>query len=283
MKRKFTFLMTAMALIFAIIGPRNVAWGQTTTYAKVTSVTDGVYLIVNEASSRVFNGIDAANGYAECTITNGIITSEALGAYEVTIAAMTGGYSLQLSESLGTNNAGKYIYGKSGSNSIQFGATAVANEITISDGAATILSNSTSFRYNAASGNDRFRYYKISTTGASYIVPALYKKQSAPTHTLTLNATNGSITAMNGETVIEAGDNVEEGAELDITATADDWYKFSGWSVTGTGSSVESTTTNPTTFTMGTADATLTATIAACVVTVSSNDENGGGNCLVRR
>lgn len=28
MTRKFTFLMTAMALIFAIMGPRNVAWGQ---------------------------------------------------------------------------------------------------------------------------------------------------------------------------------------------------------------------------------------------------------------
>lgn len=30
MTRKFTFLMTAMALILAIMGPRNVAWGQTT-------------------------------------------------------------------------------------------------------------------------------------------------------------------------------------------------------------------------------------------------------------
>ncbi len=144
-------------------------------YVKVTSVTDGQYLIVNEASSRAFNGLDAASDYVDVEIENDEI-ADPNGAAIVEIAAMDGGYSLKITNG---DNADKYIYGKSSSNSIQFGATAVANEISFSNDAATILSNSTSFRYNSASGNDRFRYYKTSTTGDSYILPALYKKQEA--------------------------------------------------------------------------------------------------------
>ncbi|MCQ2077107.1 MAG: InlB B-repeat-containing protein, partial [Bacteroidaceae bacterium] len=174
-------LKSIIALLVLTVFSVNV-WGS--TYTKVTSVTDvtdGEYLIVYEVSTtagRAFNGVDAANEYVECTISSGTITANDLAAYEVTIAAMTGGYSLQLSASLGTDNKSKYIYGKSGSNSIEYGTTAVANEITIANGAATILSNSTSLRYNSASGNDRFRYYKTSTTGNTYILPALYKKEA---------------------------------------------------------------------------------------------------------
>ena len=268
-----------LAMLFAILGPGAKAWGGQSkgtgdSYELVTTPpTDwsGTYLFVyvNGTSAFVYNGTDsgAKNGVS-ATISNNTITF-ASGMAEIEVASMTGGYSLKV---IGGTNNGKYLSGKT-SNSTEFNATAVANSLSMNtDGTVKINNNTTtSFQFNSASDQQRFRYFKSAQKGVK-----LYKKQSAPTHTLTLSATNGSITAMNGETVIESGDNVEEGAELDITATADDWYKFSGWSVTGTGSSVESTTTNPTTFTMGTADATLTATFAACVVTVSSNDENWG-------
>ena len=38
-----------------------------------------------------------------------------------------------------------------------------------------LLSNSTTFRYNATSGQNRFRYFKTSTTGDLYIFPSIYK------------------------------------------------------------------------------------------------------------
>ena len=213
MKTK-NFKFKSMALVlFALVLSSNV-WGE--TYTKVTSVADGVYLIVNEASGRVFNGVDAANGYEDCTISDGKITSDDFGAYEVTIAAIDGGYSLQLSASLGTDNKSKYIYGKSGSNSIQFGTTAVASTISIADGAATIENNSTYFCYNATSGNDRFRFYKNTTTGANYILPALYKKGASCTTMPTVSSslsntssTTSSITATVGITNI-GGCNITE-------------------------------------------------------------------------
>lgn len=190
MKTKIKFL--AMMLMGVMLSTN--VWG--TTYTKVTSVIDGVYVIVNEASSCAFNGIDAANGNVTCTISDGVITSDDLGNCEVTIEEITGGYSIKINS--GTNS-GKYISGKSGSNTIVYGEIAVANEITISDGAATILSNSTTFRYNATSGQDRFRYYKTSTTGGSYILPALYKKgasctQDLATPEVTATPGNGSAT-----------------------------------------------------------------------------------------
>ena len=49
MKKKFTFLMTAMALILAIIGPRNVAWGQTTTYTML-SYSNSIITSDNDAT-----------------------------------------------------------------------------------------------------------------------------------------------------------------------------------------------------------------------------------------
>lgn len=154
--------------------------GGTAKYVKVTSsadLTDGTYLIVYEKSSteaRIFNGLDAANDYVEATITNSeIASSNSVDAVTVTISAMTGGYSIKIDDG---DKKGNYISGKSNSNSIQYGKTEIANEITFSSGLATILSNSTSLRYNSMSGNDRFRYYKTTTTGNNYIYPALYKK-----------------------------------------------------------------------------------------------------------
>ena len=63
---------------------------------------------------------------------------------------------------------------------------------------------------------------------------------------------------------VEVGStSIGEGKTTTITATPNDGYRFTSWSVSGTGASVVSTTTNPTTFTMGTSDATVTANFEA--------------------
>lgn len=135
------------------------------TYTKVTSVdalTDGKYLIVyeNGTSAYVFNGKDAANGYASATIENNTIAGEF---EEIEIVAIQGGYSLKAT-------AG-YMSGTSGKNTLVFNQDAQLNEIEFDGEYAKITSNSTTIRFNNASDQMRFRYYKSGQQPVS-----LYKK-----------------------------------------------------------------------------------------------------------
>lgn len=86
-----------------------------------------------------------------------------------------------------------------------------------------------------------------------------------PTHTLTYSATNGSVGGVvyNTSTAVASGASVAEGGKVTLTATPADGYEFDSWEVSGTGSSLSSTSTNPTTFTMGTANSTVTANFVA--------------------
>ena len=80
------------------------------------------------------------------------------------------------------------------------------------------------------------------------------------THTLTYSATNGTIAGVDASSnAVASGGSIAESATVTLTATPSDGYAFSSWSIEGTGATLSSTTTNPTTFTMGTANATVTA------------------------
>ncbi len=83
MTRKFTFLMTAMALILAIMGPRNVAWGQTTTEVSITSFTTTSGNIDRNISYAAYKG----NGTTEPAISG-----ETLRIYKPASGQSTGGY-----------------------------------------------------------------------------------------------------------------------------------------------------------------------------------------------
>lgn len=143
-------------------------------YTKITStaeLTDGEYIIVyeNGTDAYVFNGKDIANGYTAANISNGTITAEEIFAGEVTIAAMSEGYSLKV--------ATGYMYGASGSNKLNFNSTkAQANTISFeSDGSASITSNTSVLRFNSAKDQLRFRYFKSSSYKSQKAI-ALYKK-----------------------------------------------------------------------------------------------------------
>ena len=84
-----------------------------------------------------------------------------------------------------------------------------------------------------------------------------------PGYTLTISpdpASSGTFDQTSGQTVVV-------GRTVSITATPASGYNFTSWAVSGTGSTLSSTSTNPTTFTMGTANATVTATFTAKEVT----------------
>ena len=142
-------------------------------YVKVTAAPEnwaGEYLIVYEKSETeafVFNGQDAANGYAAATIADGKITSSDLAAYEATIAAMEGGYSVKVGE--------KYLSGTKNDNKLNFTDDAALNTLEYSTDNVLIISNTSVLRFNSASNQLRFRYFKAASYANQKAIQ-LYKK-----------------------------------------------------------------------------------------------------------
>ena len=115
------------------------------------------------------------------------------------------------------------------------------------NGAATItivVTNSNS------SSNTRVDDFNLVVETAGGTITNTHTLTFGPSSTLAGTVTVGSLTSPA---------TVAEGATFNITATSNLGFEFSGWSVSGTGSSVADATSATTTFTMGTADATLTA------------------------
>ena len=169
-------------------------------YVKVTSntdLTDGQYLIVYEEVGLAFDGsletLDAVSNTIEVSISdeNEIAVTDETTASEFTITATTDGYSIQ-------SASGYYIGQTSDANGLASSPeTAYENTISFEDNNADIVSSSAHLRYNSASNQARFRYYKsASYTGQKAI--QLYKKVEATpvTETYTLNI-DGYSTATN--------------------------------------------------------------------------------------
>ena len=145
------------------------------TYTKVTSEPadwSGTYLIVFEGATVnnaavppvAFDGsiddLTVANNGTPVTISGNTITGNStIDAAVFEIAAVTGGYSIQA-----VGNTG-YIGNASDSNSITASSEALVNTISINeDNSVNIISSGGSYlRYNASSGQYRFRYYKSSS------------------------------------------------------------------------------------------------------------------------
>jgi hypothetical protein len=142
------------------------------SYVKVTStadLTDGKYLIVYETGKVAMkDAIDAVSNTITVTITDGKITSDATtDAAAFTLTASNGALK-------GSN--GNYIGQTSDANGLKTSTTAYTHTITINaKGEADIQSQGKAYlRYNATSGQTRFRYYKSSTYTAQKAIQ-LYK------------------------------------------------------------------------------------------------------------
>ena len=151
-------------------------------YVKVTSATDltsGQYLIVYEEGSVAFNGgletLDAANNTIGVVIGNNEI------AFNTTTAASE--FTIDITAGTIKSASGYYIGRTSNSNGMDTDQeTAYTNTISIDgDGNAVILASGGAYlRYNATSGQDRFRYFKSSTYTDQNAIQ-LYKKVSVST------------------------------------------------------------------------------------------------------
>ncbi len=144
-------------------------------YVKVLKsgdLEDGRYLLVSEDGNVAFNGgletLDAVGNVIEVTIGGGVITATA-----ETIAAE---FTFDATNSTITSASGYSIGQTADANGLK-SSDSEAYENTISfdeDGNADIVSGKAYLRYNAASNQNRFRYYKsTSYTGQKAI--QLYK------------------------------------------------------------------------------------------------------------
>ena len=146
-------------------------------FVKVTStadLTDGEYLIVYEDGALAFNGglttLDAASNTISVTIANDAIAkTDDNYAARFTLTADNGNYTIQAA-------SGKYIGNASDSNALTASDAPQANTITIAtDGEANIIGAGGAYlRYNATSGQERFRYYKSASYSSQKAI-ALYK------------------------------------------------------------------------------------------------------------
>lgn len=183
----FEFSVTmpeGLVLCVATEIPGKIKWQKVAKNEAIVSGAEYQFVYeTDDEKARFFNNKDEANGYIEYDIpeSGNIIETTENPLPSVTLTSIDGGYSIKCNGGADKYN-GKYICGKSGSNSIEASdtAVAVAFEFTEDNGQVIALSNSTSFRYNAADNNNRFRFFKTSTTGNSYIYPYLYKKVKDP-------------------------------------------------------------------------------------------------------
>ena len=195
--QKYFGKIAAVFALFFTLGIGN-AWGD--TWTKVTAAPDswaGEYLLVYESSSTAgvaWTGVDAQNCNTAVTISSGVISTKPDAAVSITVATMSGGYSIVVNG--GTNN-GKYLGRSGNSNGMDFGTTAVVNTFAYESSSVKITSaGGAIMRYNNTSSNYRFRYFKSSTYTSQQPVQ-LYKKSASCSNKVTLTtgtSTNATVT-----------------------------------------------------------------------------------------
>ena len=219
-------MIKQLRLLFTMLLLTIVGSASADSYVKVTStddITNGTYLIVYENGSVAFDGslttLDAANNVIDVTINDGVIE-----ATEETDAAA---FTINVDDGTLQSASGLYIGATSYANGLKTSeeADAFTNSFAIdSNGDAVITisfeTNAVTLRYNKASDQNRFRYYK---TGQQAI--QLYKKVEGDTPAQVNIATLKSISP----TTVTVGD-IDE-FTLDATfaegTVADEDYEIS--------------------------------------------------------
>ncbi len=203
-------------------------------YVKVTSAPSdwsGDYLIVYESGNKAFDGgletLDAVGNTVSVTTNNStILANNTTNAAKFTIAAVSGGYSIQ-------SASGYYIGQTSNDNGLKSSkTTAYVNILTYNGGNIDIIGSGGPYlRYNANTGQERFRYFKSSTYTSQQAIQ-LFKKTSSsstPTHTIQFNP-NGSSQSSYSQTV-----NEFEATALQPNTFTREGYEFDSWNTAADG------------------------------------------------
>ena len=179
-------ISNADVTFYAVYADKEISEGAGTSYVKVTSdedITDGQYLIVYETGSVAFNGgletLDVVSNTIEVTISdNTIAANETTNAASFTIN--TTDHTIQSQSGYYIGKSNKYENGLQTSQTDKYVNTLSISEGNfVCQGAAQENDIYVYLRYNSASNQLRFRYYK----NASQQAIQLYKRNSASTTT----------------------------------------------------------------------------------------------------
>ena len=139
------------------VGNRVASESQIYTKLTKTNLADysGTYLLVYEAGNAAFDGslttLDAVNNFTTVKIDNGTING-AYSDYTFTIAKVDGGYSIQ-------SASGMYIGRSASSNGLNTKDTYADSYLNTIDNLVIKGSGGATLQYNAASDQNRFRYF----------------------------------------------------------------------------------------------------------------------------
>lgn len=281
MKRKFTLLIAALALLTMIVQPGR-AWGQ--TRANVTDHMTASDLAATSSNYTSFSNVsltsDAVYAGQSAKDGNGNIQLRSKNSNSGIISTTSGGTikSITITVGSGTNTIDVY-----GSNTAYTSAGDLFNSSTQGTKLGSVSATGT------ITVTDDYEYVGVrSNNGAVYISSIDFVWSTGGTPTITHSLGFGINTEGAGTIVV--GSNltspaiVDEGATLNISATANTGYVFNNWTVTTEGgSTIADATATSTTFTMGTADATLTANfsqVTTYTVTYIANGPSGYDNIV---
>ena len=266
MRKILSFLLPVFLLLVAT----NV-WADD-VYVKVSSTSDlvanGEYILVETSSGTDYLANTTYSSSKYGTVTSGFTISGS----NVTVTTGTAALVIKLGGSTGSwtlyDTVNKKYIGKSTSSNTNLIQTTNTSDLTNAEYLWTIKLKGTEYaiynNYKSGKTDYTTRYIGRNGTatgpydGNTYPAFVLYKKTAVETHTLST-----AVSPAASGSVVAGSTTVGEGLTTSITATPADGYRFVDWSVSGTGSSVASTTSATTTFTMGTANATVTANFEA--------------------
>ena len=295
---KKQLLLTRMLLLVALLVGSVSAWATVPDNPKwvataIGSISDNATVIILSSSNVALPSTTASSSpeKVSCTVTTtaGVTTITPPTGKTIQNLAWTFKKVTENNNTYykfyqeGSSTIRLYLTGTSSNTALRVGDASSSNDKFVMGSGGKLLKVSTASRYVGpySSGSDWRTYDSETAKNYDGATLTFYVLQAAvETHKLTFSATNGSITAKDAEdaTVVTNSD-VEEGANLTITAVPAAGYKFVQWSKTGEGASIENTTANPTTFTMGTTDATLTAEFeeddTEYTITIDPSIENG--------
>ena len=183
--KRILSLLLVLAMVLSVLPLTLFASAEETerSYVKITSaddLVDGYYLIVyeDEAGSVAFNGklatLDAVGNTVAVEIADGTIAStETIGKAAFLFTKETGNFLGQ---------GGKYVGRAADTNGLDNSTAELSNTVTIAeDGTADIVgAGGAHLRYNSASNQLRFRYYRSGTYTNQKAI-ALYKLVGAET------------------------------------------------------------------------------------------------------
>ena len=206
------------------------------TWTKATTVAAGDYLIVCEDQNVAFDGslssnIDAGGNNKSVSISEGKLTLANADNYTVTLASVTGGYSIQTKSGyyLGSkelNNKSEEQNGMQSSDETEF-----VNAISITNGDVAIVGHTGPYmRCNPNTNNDVanpwFRYYKSSSYSNQKAIQ-FYKKNVTPANYTKYYTTCPGKVAKPSITGVTDGTTYEVDKEITIscgTANATIYY-----------------------------------------------------------